>query len=76
MTTLVTLKHLHSIPGYGPKPGFCNGKAREFCKRHDLDWYSLRHQGLPAEQLLATGDALAIALVRWAEKCEAQEQKS
>lgn len=76
MTTIVTLKHLHSIPGYGPKPGFCNGKARDFFKRHGLDWYTFRHHGLPAEQFLATGDALATALVRWAEECKAQEQQA
>lgn len=76
MTTVVTLKHLHSIPGYGPKPGFCNGQTREFFKRHGLDWNEFRHHGLPAEQLLATGDALAIALVHWAEECKTQEQQA
>lgn len=68
--TTVTLEHLRSIPGYGRKPGFCAGRAREFFKQHQLDWYAFRHDGLPAEQFLATGDALAIALVSWARECE------
>ncbi|WP_275629800.1 hypothetical protein [Pseudomonas sp. 273] len=69
--TTVTLEHLRSIPGYGKKPGFCAGKAREFFLRHGLDWYAFRHGGLPAELFLATGDALALALVKWAQQCEA-----
>lgn len=71
--TTVTLTHLRTIPGYGPKPGFCAGAARDFCKRYDLDWHAFRHQGLPAEQLEATGDAMAIALVEWARQCEVQD---
>lgn len=71
--TIVTLEHLRSIPGYGVKPGFCSVKAREFFQLHNLDWYAFRHGGLPAEKFLATGDALAVALVEWAQKCEAQD---
>lgn len=71
--TTVTLEHLRSIPGYGQKPGFCASQARKFFQQHDLDWYAFRHGGLPAELFLETGDALAIALVEWAQKCEAQD---
>lgn len=69
--TTVTLTHLRTIPGYGSKPGFCTRAARPFFTRHGLDWYAFRHGGIPAEQLLATNDALAIALVEWARECEA-----
>lgn len=66
---IVTLAHLRSIPGYGPKPGFCAGGARAFFIRHGLDWGEFRRNGLPAEQLEATGDALALALVEWGRQC-------
>lgn len=69
---IVTLAHLRSIPGYGPKPGFCASGSRAFFKRHGLDWDAFRHQGVDAEVLTATGDALALALVEWARKVEAQ----
>ncbi|MEQ6331536.1 hypothetical protein VLF92_24845 [Pseudomonas chengduensis] len=68
---IVTLEHLHSIPGYGPKPGWCNGRAREWFARHDLNWNQFRKEGIEAELLLATGCALGAALVQWAEHCEA-----
>lgn len=71
--TIVTLEHLRSIPGYGQRPGFCARQAREFFARHDLDWYAFRHGGLPAEQFIATRDALAIALVEWARTCEGRD---
>ena len=70
---IVTLEHLRSIPGYGPKPGFCAGKSREFFARHGLDWSVFRREGLDAQLFLDTGDALAIALVDWARQCEATQ---
>ena len=70
---IVTLEHLRSIPGYGPKPGFCAGKTREFFARHGLDWSVFRREGLDAQLFLDTGDALAIALVHWARQCEAAQ---
>lgn len=70
---IVTLEHLRSIPGYGPKPGFCAGKSREFFAAHGLDWAAFRRQGIDAQLLLDTGDALAAALVEWARQCEADQ---
>jgi len=63
---IVTLAHLHSVPGFGPKPGFCNGGARRFFGRYGLDWAGFLKNGIEEEQLLATGDALAKALVEHA----------
>lgn len=71
----ITLVHLRTIPGYGPKPGFCAGGARAFFARHGLDWETFRHHGLPAEAFEATGDALALALVDWAGACEAAAER-
>lgn len=70
MTLIVTLAHLRSIPGYGPKPGWCNGQARAWFARHQLDWNEFRKNGVEAEVLLATGCALAAALVEHARSCE------
>jgi len=43
--------------------GYCNSGAREFFKRHNLDWSEFVKHGLSADTLLATGDAMAIRLV-------------
>lgn len=53
---LVTFAHLraHKI---------CVPVAREFCRRHGLDWKRLVLEGLPCEQLEATGDGMAQQLV-------------
>lgn len=65
---IVKLAHLRSITGYGPKPGFCASKSRDFFARHGMDWRAFITDGLPEEDFLATGDALAIALVDHARK--------
>lgn len=72
--TTVTTKHMRSIPGYGPKPGFCMKGARAFFIRYGLNWQQFLQAGLPEEELLQTGDALAIALVEWAKQVEASVQ--
>lgn len=66
---IVTLAHLRSVPGFGPKPGFCAGGARQFFARYDLDWTSFLKNGIAEEYLLATGDALAKTLVEHARMC-------
>ncbi|MNG19758.1 hypothetical protein D3C85_1570590 [compost metagenome] len=63
---IVTLAHLRSIPGHGAKPGFCASGARRFFARYGLDWSAFIKGGIEEEQLLATGDALAKALVEHA----------
>lgn len=72
----ITLQHLHTIPGTGGKPGWCNGRARDFFQRHGLDWYQFRHGGIPEEAFLATGDGLAIRLVEWAHESARIEQEA
>lgn len=52
---------------------YCNKGARAFAKRHNLDWHQFVNEGIPEEQLLATGDAMVIPVVElaraeWAEK--------
>lgn len=72
---IVTLAHLRTVPDFGAKPGYCAGKSRAWFAAHGLDWNAFRHSGIEAEQLLATGDALAIALVRHAQNVEATRGK-
>ena len=43
--------------------GYCNRGARAWFARHQLDWSQFIDRGLPAPLLLATGDALAQAVV-------------
>jgi hypothetical protein len=63
----VTLNHLHSMPGTGVRPGWCHRGARRLCLRHGLDWTQIvADGGIDSAALLATGDALAIALVEHA----------
>jgi hypothetical protein len=44
----------------------CVSGARAFGRRHGLDWRKFVREGLPEEDLLATGDAMAIKAVEYA----------
>lgn len=41
----------------------CSRGARAFFARHNLDWQTFLKDGLPAEVLAATGDAMALQVV-------------
>lgn len=68
---IVTTRHLFTVPGHNRRAGFCRNGARAWCARHGIDWRDFVHNGIAAERLEATGDALAMAVVDWARKCEA-----
>jgi hypothetical protein len=68
----VTMQHVRTVPGFRPKPGLCLAAVRPWCAQHDLDFRALVRVGLEEETLLATGDAFAIAVVKWAHECEAR----
>lgn len=70
---IVTTRHLFTIPGYSKRSGFCRGKSRDWFLAHGFDWRNFVAHGIPAEQLEATGDGLALALVKWARECEARK---
>lgn len=42
---------------------YCSRGVRDFFKRHDLDYSDFLKNGIPAEKLLETGDAMAQAVV-------------
>ncbi len=70
MSLIVTTRHLFTIPGFSSRRGFCRSGSRDFFRAHGLDWDAFVRHGIPAEQLDATGDAMAHLLVDWARQCE------
>lgn len=54
---------------------YCNRGARQWFARHGLDWATFISAGLPAAQLLATGDAMAQAVVDVARRRAARQEK-
>ena len=69
---IVTTRHLFTIPGFTRRRGFCRSGARAWFARHSLDWQAFVRHGIDATELEATGDGLALALVRWARECEGE----
>ncbi|MDF5881684.1 hypothetical protein P4133_24475 [Pseudomonas aeruginosa] len=63
---IVTAQHLHTVPTWTTRQGYCHRQAREFFKRHGLDWMAFLRDGIEADVLVATGDALALKLVEHA----------
>lgn len=63
---IVTIQHLHSVPTWTTRQGYCHRQARAFFERQGWDWLAFVQGGIEAQRLLDTGDALAIALVEHA----------
>lgn len=64
MSTLrVTVQHLHSVPNFNGSLGFCARGGRLWAQQRGMDWAAFVREGLPAEVLEATGDAMALRLV-------------
>lgn len=53
---LVKMEHIRAAR-------MCSRGARTFFERHGLDWQKFLKDGLPAETLAATGDAMALQVV-------------
>lgn len=70
---IVTTRHLFTIRGYSRRAGFCRGGSRRWFEAHGLDWRDFVAHGIDEACLTATGDGLALALVKWAHRCAAQE---
>jgi len=52
---------------------YCNRGSRPFFERHGLDWGDFVRNGIDAELLIATGDAMALRLVDVAKGRESVE---
>ncbi|PKL96782.1 MAG: hypothetical protein CVV18_00260 [Gammaproteobacteria bacterium HGW-Gammaproteobacteria-8] len=68
MDVIVTIAHLATVPGFSPRAGFCRKGGRRFFARYNLDWQLFIRCGINAQQLLDTGDSLALALVEHARR--------
>lgn len=67
---IVTIQHLHTVPTWTTRTGYCAKQSRAFFAEHGLDWLTFVREGIDAEQLLATGNALAEHLVAHARAVE------
>lgn len=54
----------------------CARGARYFCQTHGIDWTSFLENGVPAERLEETGDAMALRLCAYArQRVEAERER-
>ncbi|MEI2457493.1 hypothetical protein V2J18_22805 [Lysobacter firmicutimachus] len=63
---IVTVDHLRRAPGFSAQPGFCAQGGREWFAYYGLDWGAFVRDGIDADTLEATGDALGLHLVAFA----------
>ena len=71
---VVTATHLHTAPRIGGE-GFCEPAARRFFRRYGLDWERFVREGIPARELIATGNGLALRVVAHAQEEAARGQR-
>lgn len=67
---IVTVQHLHTVPTWTTRTGYCAKQSRAFFTEQGLDWLNFVREGIDAEVLLATGNALAAHLVEHARSVE------
>lgn len=67
---VVTIEHLHTVPTWTTRRGYCARQSRAFFAENGLDWLAFVREGIPAQRLLDTGNALAILLVEHAQRVE------
>lgn len=70
---IVTIQHLHTVPTWTTRTGYCARQSRAFFASHGLDWLRFVREGIPAQQLLDTDNALAAHLVQHAREMEAAD---
>jgi hypothetical protein len=66
----VFLHHVRSIPVPGRRDGYCVVGCRAFAERNGLDMKQFAREGIDAEVLLATGDAMAVKIVEYVQSLE------
>lgn len=67
---IVTVQHLHTVPTWTTRTGYCAKQSRAFFAEQGLDWLAFVREGIDADVLLATGNALAEHLVAYARSVE------
>lgn len=63
---IVRVVHLRSVPSYTRRRGFCMSGCRAWWAAHGLDWQHFLEHGIAASVLEATGDPLALRVVKHA----------
>lgn len=71
---IVTIEHLHTVPTWTGRQGFCHKQCRTFFLQHNLDWQDFLRNGIDEQLLLATGSALATHVVEHAREVGDGEQ--
>ena len=56
MTVIVKMRDIRACK-------MCSGGTRDFFARHGMDWSRFLAEGLPEEDFIATGDAMAMKVV-------------
>ncbi|CAD5107246.1 hypothetical protein [Zestomonas carbonaria] len=69
---IVTIEHLYTVPTWTGRFGFCRPASQAFCETHGIDWLDFVRNGVPAQRLIDTGDALALHVVEHAQQVEAE----
>jgi len=67
---IVTIQHLHTVPTWNGRQGYCHRMARVFFERHGFDWLDFVQNGIEEQLLVDTDDALALALVEHAREVD------
>ena len=68
---VITMAHFRSIPSR-TGIGYCARGGRQWFAARGLDWADFGRNGIPAQNLLATGDGFALAIVEHARKMQAE----
>lgn len=68
MTQLVNMTHARAFGREQRSQGWCTAGIRAFARRYNLDFDAFCREGIPAEQLEATGDHFALKLVEYARR--------
>ncbi|MNF04097.1 hypothetical protein D3C80_2035410 [compost metagenome] len=59
------------MPTWTARSGYCARQSRAFFAQQGWDWLDFVRNGISAQRLIETGDALALHLVEHAETVEA-----
>lgn len=64
---VVTMQHMRAVR-FGSRRGYCVGGIELFFDRYGLDYSDFLRNGISADELRATGNALALRAIEQAEK--------
>lgn len=64
--TRVYISHARKVLGPNGR-GYCVNGIKGFCDRNGLDFHQICREGIEAEELIKTGDEMALRIVKEAE---------